>query len=252
MADTRATTLGRHAAAPAAGSRAARRLRRCGRVPGVLYGGGGDARSASTPTRASCAGRARRAPAPCSDLSVAGAARNDAGRPQGGTARPRARPDHARRPAARAPRTRRSTPSCRSSSPAPTTRPASSRAASSSSSRASSTSKPSRRRFPESIVHAPVGEMQIGRDTLGLDGDSGARGRHPARRGPEDGRRRDALAAPPADRGGGRRSSPRPSSSARPAQDAERPPRARAPPGGEDSCGSSCAARSLAALPAAG
>ena len=46
------------------GSRAARRLRRSGRVPGVLYGGGGS-RWASTPTRASCASRSR-ARAPCS------------------------------------------------------------------------------------------------------------------------------------------------------------------------------------------
>ena len=102
--------------------------------------------------------------------------------------------------------------------------------------------------IPESMGQAPVGEMQIGRDTIGLDTivmPEGVTGLD------EVGRRAVVAtlsATALADRGGGGRSSPRPSSSARLAEDAESTPRARVAPGGEDSCGSCCAARSLGAV----
>ena len=87
-------------AAPPAGSRAARRLRRTGRVPGVLYGGGAEPVGFDADAR-----ELRHALAGSGavlDLSVDGG-ESHAGRAQGGPAPPGARRDRPRRPAARAP-----------------------------------------------------------------------------------------------------------------------------------------------------
>ncbi len=83
------------------GSRAARRLRRTGRVPGVLYGGGGESVGFDVDARElriALAGSGA-----VLDLSRR-RRESDAGGAQGGPARPGARRDRPRRPAARAPR----------------------------------------------------------------------------------------------------------------------------------------------------
>ena len=78
----------------ARGSRATRRLRREGRVPGVLYGGGGEPDRLRR-RRARAAPRARRSGAV---LELVDRRRADAGRPQGRPAPPGPRRDAARRP----------------------------------------------------------------------------------------------------------------------------------------------------------
>ena len=222
----------------AAGSRAVRRLRRSGRVPGVLYGGGGEPVGFDADER-----ELRHALAGSGavlDLSIDGA-ESDARGPQGGPAPSRARRDRPRRPAAREPQRGDPARSCRSSSPASTTRPASRKAACSSRSRASSTSKRCRRRSPSRSSH-DVGEMEIG-DTI-LLGALAAAGRRDAARRPRGDGRRDAVAAAPAERNRRRDRSRDGASSAR-----RRAGRAtRAPPARSSSL---CDARSAVAVAAA-
>ena len=103
------------------GSRASRRLRREGLVPGVVYGGGEEARAVPGRRRASCA--------PCSATGSAAVRPRvrrrlgDAGRGQGPAAPPRARRASSTSTASRSSSTWRSRPRRRSSSRAPRRRP---------------------------------------------------------------------------------------------------------------------------------
>ena len=180
------------------GSRATRRLRRQGLVPGVVYGG-----TDRDCTAFSVDARELRRVLPAGSARVRRRGRRrGAPRDRQGPAspsRPRAR--HRTSTCSRSGSTRRSRPRSRSSSRASRRRPASRRAACSSTSRASSTSRRCRRAFPENIT-VDVSHLEVA-GTMHLTEVSAPAGRRVPRRPRGDDRRDDH--GPDRDRGAGDR-----------------------------------------------
>ena len=126
------------------GSRATRRLRRSGQVPGVLYGGEGEPVAFTVDARELRHALAARGAV----LEISDGESADARRPQGRPAPPGPRRDDARRPAPRAPQRGDPRGRRRRARPAATRPPASSTAACSTRSPARSTSRRCRTRSP--------------------------------------------------------------------------------------------------------